>query len=98
MTINQAGGTDPSGKPAAPLNWKSALSEDDGASYGAIVDLGANIVPVGSVSLPLTMTGGEVLVTGSLTGLNVFNVISASAGFAISESTVSPTAARELRL
>ena len=34
-----------------------------------------------------------MLLTGSLTSLNVFNVISASAGFAISESTVSPTMA-----
>ncbi len=88
-SIPQAGPT-----PATPtpprVNWKAAISLDGGATYGAIVDPGANLSPAGSVSLPITATGAQLLLSGSLTGLNVFNVIAGSANFALSESTVSP--------
>ena len=33
VAINVAGGDDPSGNPAAPLNWKSALSENGGGEF-----------------------------------------------------------------
>ena len=90
VLINTAGGMDSTNVPASPLNWKSAVSIDGGATFGAIIDPGATIAPAGSVSLPITATGGVLLLSGSLTSLNIFNVIAGSANFALSESTVDP--------
>ena len=67
---------------ARPVNWKAAVSTDGGGKLGAIIDPGADITPAGSVTLPITLTGGELLLSGSLTSLNIFNVITGSANFA----------------
>ncbi len=88
IAINAAGGNDPSSNPATPMNWKAAVSVNGGATYGAIVNPGAAIAPAGSVSLPVTLTGGEVALSGTLSSLNIFGVINASASFAMSETTV----------
>ncbi len=90
VLINTAGGKDSSGVAASPLNWKSAVSVDGGATFGAIIDPGAEIAPGGSVSLPIMATGGVLLLSGTLSSLNIFNVINGSANFALSESTVNP--------
>ena len=71
------------GNGATAFDWATTFTPN--------IDPGANIAPTGSVSLPITANPGEFSLSGSLTGLNIFNVITGSAGFALSESTVSPT-------
>ena len=91
VSINQASGTDPNGNPATPLNWTTSLDLNGDGQYGTPADqvnAGANIPPAGSVSLPITGTSGQVLVAGTLASLSIDGVITASASFALSESTV----------
>ena len=72
VAINQAGGTDPNGHAAAPLDWASAFATP--------------VTPIAGLTIQLT--AGQVVVSGTLSGLNIFNVLTGSANFAVSETTV----------
>ncbi len=87
VAINSASGSASNGGVASALDWTKDVSLDGGMTFAATIDPGANISPAGSVSLPITAMRSELLLSGSLTGLNIFNVITASANFAFSEAT-----------
>ena len=83
VSINQAGGTDAQGNLATPLDWKTAFSTP--------VDPGANLSPPPTTSLAITATAGGLSLSGTLASLDVFGTLTGSAGFSLSDSTVSPT-------
>ncbi len=92
VAINQASGKYTAGGVstlAAPLNWTTALDLNGDGQFGTAadqVDPGQGLP--NPVALPIAFTVGQLAMAGTLTNLNIFNVISGSAGFALSESTV----------
>ena len=89
VMLNLAGGTGPSNIAATPLDWTNDLDLQQNGQYGKPADQvnpGAGLSP--SVDLTITYTGQELAVSGSLTSLNIFNIITGSANFALSQSTV----------
>ncbi len=84
VAVNEAEDTSGNFSIADALDWQTTFSTP--------VDPGANFAPAGSVSLPVNFTSGELSLAGSLSSLNVFGVITGSAGFALSESTIDSAA------
>ena len=71
------------------LHFRDATSGD--TTYGGTadqVDPGANLPTPPTPSLQITATGDSLTVSGTLQQLNIFNVVTGSASFAVSESTV----------
>ena len=89
VMLNLAGGTGPSNNAATPLDWTNDLDVQQNGQYGKPADQvnpGAGLSP--SVDLTITYNGPELAVSGSLTSLNIFNMLTGSANFALSQSTV----------
>ena len=81
LAINTSGGTSPSGTAAAPIDWTKDIAYGTG-------DFGGT-PPSGVMSVPLTAGGFSI--TGSLTGLTVSNILSGTANFALTESSINLT-------
>ena len=88
VAINTTGGVGTNGLGASPLDWTKDISLDGGTTFGATVDPGANLLSPPSPSIAIVATAGGFSLSGSLTGLNVFNILTGSANFAVSESKV----------
>ncbi len=82
VAINQAGGADASNNAATPLNWST--------TFNPAVDPGTNLPSPPATSLAITATGGGVSVSGTLTSLDIFGILTGSANFSLNDSTVSP--------
>ena len=83
VMLNLAGGTGPSNNAATPLDWTNDLDLQQNGQYGKPADQvnpGAGLSP--SVDLTIAYNGPELAVSGSLTSLNIFNIITGSANFA----------------
>ena len=88
VAINTTGGVGTNGLGSSPLDWTKDISLDGGTTFGATVDPGANLLSPPSPSIAIVATAGGFSLSGSLTGLNVFNILTGSANFAVSESKV----------
>ena len=90
VQINQAGGSYVNGATttaATPLDWTKDLDPKENGTYGTSIDPGTLLPPTGSVSLAIPFTGATLGVSGSLTGINLFGLITGGADFAIAVST-----------
>ncbi len=89
VQLNRAGGTAVNGTTtttAMPLDWADDLDLTGQGTYGAKVDPGATLPT--PVNLQVAYTGAVFSVSGTLANLNLFNLLSGSAAFAISVSTI----------
>ena len=82
LQVDRAGGTDASNNPAIALDW---LTDVSGTTIP--IDPGASITPT-PVSLPIDDSQGAVFtVGGDRAQVNIFNIITGSADFALRRST-----------
>ncbi len=86
IEINQATGSAAGGTPALPLDWAADLQLAGTPAFGGQVNPGSLLSA--PANLTIAFTGPILAVSGTLTNLNIFNVISGSADFAISQSQV----------
>ena len=85
LAINSSGGASPSGVAASPLDWAADISVDGGQTYGS-----ANEPVVEGQTI--NFATGQLSLSGSLTNLNIFNVLTSSAvNFALGSTTVGLT-------
>ncbi len=88
LEINQAGGSFVEGTtttPATPLDWTKDLDLTGSGTFGGAAN---EVNPGGVLSAPITYTGPELGVSGTLEEINLFNLFSGSASFAITITTV----------
>ena len=95
VAVNQASG-DKNGTPAGEVNWVMAdlttnglIDLDPAAGYiggSAPIDPGKTLSPV--ATMPIALRGRKLAVAGQLTGLNIFDLITGSADFAVQSSVV----------
>ncbi len=89
VQINRFGGSSTSGGTtvnATALDWADDLDLTASGTYGGQVNPGANLPT--PANLAITYTAGLLAIGGNLATLNIFNLITGSAAFAISVSTV----------
>ncbi len=89
IAINVTAGVGTNNLPSPAMNWAADVSLDGGATFGALVDPGANLSPAPSQSIAITAAAGGFALSGNLTALNVFNILTGSATFVLTESKVS---------
>ncbi len=84
LDLNQAGGVDPNNVAAIALDWMQPIKAADGTTI--TVDPGQDLTP--SVSLAINYSQGPVFSIGATAAaVNIFNIITGSADFALSRST-----------
>ncbi|MCC6232978.1 MAG: hypothetical protein IT580_10060, partial [Verrucomicrobiales bacterium] len=69
-----------------PLNWSEAIDLDSDASFGDVVDPGQDLPT--PVALPIALDRAVLKASGTLTNLDLFGVLTGSAGFALSMAPV----------
>ncbi len=88
LEINQAGGSFVEGTtttPATPLDWTQDLDLTGSGTFGGMSN---EVNPGGVLSAPISYTGPELSISGTLQEINLFNLFSGSASFAITITTV----------
>ena len=84
LDLNQAGGVDPNNVAAIALDWMQPIKAADGTTI--TVDPGQDLTP--SVSLAINYSQGPVFsISATAAAVNIFNIITGSADFALSRST-----------
>ena len=88
LQINQAGGSFVQGTTttaATPLNWAADLDLTGSGTFGGDAN---EVNPGGVLSSPIAYTGPELGISGTLSDINLFDLLSGSASFAITLTTV----------
>ena len=79
VQVNQAGGQAADGTAASPIDWATAVGLNGDSHYGDSVTAG---------TIPIDFPGPVDSVSGMLTNLNLFNVITGTASFSLSLASV----------
>ena len=94
VQINQESGNDASDQPGSPLDWtKDVLQNNGGTESVYTVNPATNLPGASPPNLSITFTAKRLTVSGSLTNLNIFNLITGSADFYAGVTTTDVTLA-----
>ena len=88
ITASVSGATLKVGRGPTELDWTTAVDLDPAGGFGTAgsVNPGAALTP--AVAIPITQNGSALLLSGTLSSLNLFDFITGGAGFAVTRRLV----------